>query len=219
MKKMLLIFALFAGVCSAQTNVQIYYDFGSQYRSQQVTTTIEHNSFDNFGSNFFFVDFDFGLQGNSPFAVYTEYARSLNFWKNTKAKDLSLHIEYNGGCAIGYGMQHTGLIGLEYMLNSADYRYFITFVALARYTQGVRVPVQGTIVWGCEFFKGLAFSGFADLYENSGFAVLSELQLWYNIGTLFGLDNLHVGAEIELSYNFAGRGFMCNPCLGIKWKL
>lgn len=27
------------------------------------------------------------------------------------------------------------------------------------------------------------------------------------------------GTEIELSYNFAGRGFMCNPCLGIKWKL
>ncbi|MCR5018795.1 MAG: DUF5020 family protein, partial [Bacteroidales bacterium] len=50
------------------------------------------------------------------------------------------------------------------------------------------------------------------------FSILSEPQLWYNVGKLFGVDNLHVGGEVELSVNFAGHyGFMCNPCIGTKW--
>ena len=46
----------------------------------------------------------------------------------------------------------------------------------------------------------------------------SEPQLWYNVGQHFGCPNLSVGGEVELDYNFGSNaGFMCRPCLGVKW--
>lgn len=48
--------------------------------------------------------------------------------------------------------------------------------------------------------------------------MLTEPQLWYNVGRWFKCPNLHVGTEIEVSYNFTGSGVMVNPCLGIKWN-
>ena len=85
--------------------------------------------------------------------------------------------------------------------------------------------------------KGLRFSGFADFWwerhavcpsvkgerdwtkaETSDIVFLTEPQLWYNVGRHFGVDNLNVGGEIELSYDFGtGKGFWCRPCLGAKW--
>ena len=98
------------------------------------------------------------------------------------------------------------------------------------------VPVKFTGVWGMQDIfgvEGLRFSGFIDIwgldsqfanaddplhpYETK-FSILSEPQLWYNVGHLFGVDNLHVGGEVELSFNFAGNyGFKCLPCIGTKW--
>lgn len=220
MKRLFLILALVLSIgAKAQTNVQLFYDFGSQHREPMITATIEHLSFDHFGSNFFFIDLDFKGQHNSPLGAYMEYSRTLNFWQNTKVKDLSLHIEYNGGAAIGYGISHAVLGGIEYQIHSKDYAHFITFQALARYTKGVQIPVQFTAVWGTGW-HGLSFSGYIDLYENAGeFAFTSEPQIWYNIGKHTKLNALHIGAEIELSYNFTTSGFMCNPCVGIKWVL
>ena len=89
--------------------------------------------------------------------------------------------------------------------------------------------------------KGLRFSGFADFWwedhtvcpyindkkagyrdwtkaEDAKFVFLSEPQLWYNVGQYFGVDNLSIGTEIELSYDFGtGKGFFVRPCLGAKW--
>ncbi len=106
------------------------------------------------------------------------------------------------------------------------------------------IPVQLTAVWVMQDLfdvKGLRFSGFADFWwedhnvcpyvsdksagyrdwakvETAHFVFLAEPQLWYNIGQSFGVDNLHIGTEIELSYNFGtGKGFFIRPCLGTKW--
>ena len=81
--------------------------------------------------------------------------------------------------------------------------------------------------------EGLRFSGFIDIWGNDNsfdtdgdfvtdkdtkLSILSEPQLWYNVGKLFGVDNLHVGGEVELSLNFAGMlGFHVLPCIGTKW--
>ena len=47
---------------------------------------------------------------------------------------------------------------------------------------------------------------------------VSEPQLWYNVGRHFGVDNLNLGTEVELSNNFGSvAGFKCRPCLGMKW--
>lgn len=233
----LLIFASVALAVSAQTNVQLFYDFGSKgtacanQRTNRVTATLEHLSFDNWGSNFFFVDFDFGVNNedpkDSPFGCYLEFSRALNFWQNTKAKDLSLHIEYNGGLGLykggGYSINHAALAGLEYFLHTKDYRHTFNLQLLYRweYKADVLIPMQFTFVWGMsDLFKakGLSFTGYVDLYDGGRqFAFTTEPQLWYAVGQHFGCSNLNIGTEIELSYNFCGDGFMCNPCIGVKW--
>lgn len=234
----------------AGTNLQLYYDFGSMntacanQRSPRVTTTLELFYPDNWGNTFAFIDVDYAIHpndpNNTPFMMYGEIARCLNFWQNTKARDLSIHVEYNGGLGIGkgadgtiygYGINHAGLIGLNYFLHTPDYKNTFNLELLYKYIadsyNGIhnQVPLQFTFVWGCDDFctaPGLRFSGFLDIWgqRNTGgqsFVLISEPQLWYNVGRWFKCPNLNIGTEIEFSYNFSGSGFMCNPCLGIKW--
>ena len=84
--------------------------------------------------------------------------------------------------------------------------------------------MQFTAVWGMQDLfnvKGLRFSGFADFWwqnhsvakidgdgnlkmdtwKTSDVLFISEPQLWYAVGQHFGVDNLNVGTEIELSYD------------------
>ena len=234
----------------AGTNVQIYYDFGSlgtacaNQRSPRVTTTLELFYPDNWGNTFAFIDFDYAIHSgdpnSTPFMAYGEIARCLNFWKNSAAGDLSIQVEYNGGLGIGkgpgntlygYGINHAGLIGLNYFLHTTDYKNTFNVELLYKFIADDynmwqnRVPLQFTFVWGCEDFctaPGLRFSGFLDIWgqRNAGgqsFVMISEPQLWYNVGRWFKCPNLNIGTEIEFSYNFTGTGFMCNPCLGVKW--
>jgi len=107
-----------------------------------------------------------------------------------------------------------------------------------------KVPIQLTMVWGMQDIfgvKGLRFSGFADFWwenhtvypfldnkstayrnfdqpEDVDIVFISEPQIWYNVGQHFGVENLHVGSEVEFSYHFGnGKGFFARPCLGFKW--
>ena len=259
---------LIVGMCllalSAQagTNIQIYYDFGSlgtacaNQRTNRMTTTLELFYPDNWGNTFAFVDFDYNINpqdpNSTPFMAYTEIARCLNFWQKTKARALSIQVEYNGGLGIykdavgdirGYGINHAALVGLNYCLHPADYKNIFNLELLYKYIvddyNGIHnnVPLQFTFVWGCDDFctaPGLRFSGFLDIWgqklsvfdrqtgtytdpTQQSFVLISEPQLWYNVGRWFKCPNLNIGTEIEFSYNFTGKGFMCNPCLGIKW--
>ena len=65
-------------------------------------------------------------------------------------------------------------------------------------------------------------------WDNTKLVILSEPQIWYNIGQHFGCNHLMIGGEVELAYNFAGgwhggddfaknKGFNVAPCAGIKW--
>ncbi len=152
---------------------------------------------------------------------------------------------YNGGDGIrGYGINHAALVGLNYCLHTKDYKNIFNIELLYKYivddynkTRN-SVPLQFTFVWGCDDFctaPGLRFSGFLDIWgakqsvfdrttgtytdpTKQSFVLISEPQLWYNIGRWFKCPNLNIGTEIEFSYNFTGKGFMCNPCVGIKWN-
>lgn len=236
----------------AGTNLQLYYDFGSQstvcpnQRTNRITSTLELYYPDLWGSTFAFVDMDFGVNKDdrykAPFMAYTEIARCLNFWQSTPAKGLSLQLEYNGGLGLyrdeagvlGYGIQHAALAGLNYCLHTEDYKNIFNLELLYKYIadpyngNGLdnKVPLQFTFVWGCEDFctaPGLRFSGFLDIWgqrmsTGQSFVMISEPQLWYNIGRWFKCPHLNIGTEIEFSYNFSGQGFMCNPCVGVKWN-
>lgn len=224
----------FAQSANAQTNLQTFYDFGKD--RGHFTTTLEMFKGDNWGNTFFFVDYDYDSKVNSqaPTDTYMEIARCWNFWSNSKLGALSLQTEYNGGLGHfglpanalgGYGVNSAFLVGVDYFLHSKDFANRLNLKVLYKNILGVAsdIPLQLTAVWGCDNIfglDGLNFSGFADVWwEGSTTIFISEPQLWYNVGKLFGCDNLNIGGEVELSYNFAGYdGFAVRPCLGTKWN-
>lgn len=223
-------------VASAQTNLQIFYDFAKD--RGHFTTTLEGFYNDNWGNTFFFIDYDFNDKDSNNKKVgasgsYMEIARCLNFWQSTALAPISLHVEYNGG--IGFGSSNF-LFGLDYFLHSKDFKNTFNFKVLYKTFNGIAsssFPMQFTFVWGMQDLfglEGLRFSGFADVWgENvinfmegadkpQKVVFISEPQLWYNVGRFIGVPNLNIGGEVELSLNFAGYdGFKVRPCAGIKW--
>ncbi|MCR5017536.1 MAG: DUF5020 family protein [Bacteroidales bacterium] len=228
----------FATVAKAQTNLQMFYDLGRGY----ATTTLEGFYADNWGDTFFFFDHYYATKadrengaGTAFNGSYFEIERNLNFWKNSPLADLSLHVEYDGA-TWGAGV---ACIGVNYFMHSADFKNIYNVALMYDHHIGygsASLPLKLTGVWGMQDIfgvEGLRFSGFIDIwgldsefvnpddilhpYETK-FSILSEPQLWYNVGRHFGVENLHIGGEVELSVNFAGHyGFMCNPCIGTKW--
>jgi len=231
MKKTLISVALatvaFAQVANAQTNLQLFYDFNRQC----MTTTVEMFKGDNWGNTFFFIDYNYYLNSekgslDAPSESYFEIARCLNFWQDSALGGLSVQVEYNGGLgewvAPGtfgfYGVNHAGLIGLDYFIHSKNYNNCLNLKVLYKKFKNLdqKAPIQLTAVWGLQDLfgaKGLRFSGFADVWWEGKCVFLSEPQLWYGFG-----EHFNIGGEIELSSNFAGyEGFACRPCVGFKW--
>ena len=230
---------LFGQAAKAQ-NLQIFYDFGKD--RQYITTTFEMFKADKFGDTFWFIDHNYATSAQRQNGVasavngtYFEIERGLNFWQDTKLKDLSAHIEYDG-TSWGAG---TFCFGAKYFFHSKDYRNMLTLylmydLHLCKSIEKADVPVKFSAVWSMgDLFglKGLTFKGFMDFWGNTcdwtdaddkyigttQFSFLTEPQLWMNLGRLFD-NHLDLGCEIELSYNFAGnKGFMCNPCAGLRW--
>jgi len=204
----------------AQTNFQTFYDFGRKH----FTTTLEGFHTDNWGNTFFFIDYDYNNRIDktvvSPSGSYFEIARCLNFWQESALAPLSLHVEYNGGLGLGFGINSAFLAGVDWFLHTGDFKNTLNLKVL--YKQFVKmsskVPMQFTAVWGCQDLfglSGLRFSGFLDVWSEFEHAVvLSEPQLWYSFGT----KHFNLGGEVELSYNFGGMsGFNVMPCIGTKW--
>lgn len=189
---------------------------------------------------------DEGDKVYAPSGTYMEIARCLNFWGGTALAPLSLQVEYDGGVYNGYTINNAFLVGLDWFVHSPDFNDTFNFKVLYKHIQktGQKLPLQLTFVWGLkDLFNvtGLTFSGFADFWwedhsvygfvddkasgyrdftagELSEAVFLSEPQLWYDIGRHIGCDNLNVGGEVELSYDFGtGKGFFVRPCAGVKW--
>lgn len=253
MKKTVLMAAmlLVAVIANAQTNIQELYDFNRGH----FTTTLEMFQTDNWGSTFFFNDIYHPNTMEAPTGYYTEIARALNFWKGSQMDAFSLHVEWNGG----QYANNCWLFGVEYFMHSADFNNTFTFELLYKSIAGQagNTPLQFTFVWGMKDFlnvKGLVFSGFLDIWgenntwtvkddnefwgyrtETTKMVLLTEPQLWYNVGQHFGCENLFVGGEVEIAYNFTGgwkpfandiarhsaynanKGLTIAPCLGLKW--
>lgn len=257
MKKTVLIVAMLlglAGTAAAQTNIQEMYDFNRGH----FTTTLEMFQGDKWGSTFFFTDIYHPSNLSAPTGYYTEIARALNFWQNTSLGALSAHVEWNGGQFASnawlFGVEYflhnsdftnTFTFELMYKRISGQKALDDTPAALRPFDKVSDIPLQFTFVWGMrDLFgvKGLTFSGFLDVWgenvnwgvkddytwDNTNLVILSEPQIWYNVGQHFGCENLNIGGEVELAYNFAGgwrggadfaknKGFNVAPCLGVKW--
>ncbi len=232
MKKVVFLAALMLTVTGlkAQTNIQEMYDFNRGH----LTTTLEMFKTDAWGSTFFFTDIYHPTDAIVPTGYYTEIARALNFWQHTPLKNLSLHVEWNGG----QFASNAWLFGVEYLLHNESFTNTFTFQLMYKRISGQKqldetpivmrpfdkvsdIPLQFTFVWNMQNLfnvKGLSFSGFFDAWgenvnwglvdylkwDNTQLVILCEPQVWYNIGQHFGCNHLMIGGEVELAYNFAG---------------
>ncbi len=237
MRKILFILALmltFGAKSFAQVNIQEMWDFGEDRHN--LTTTLEMFKADKWGSTFFFVDITH--KEWSATSAYYEISRALNFWQNSAIKNLSLHVEYNGGLCNSFSYDDAWLFGVNYDFHNADFTKTLTLQALYKSFHNTEqvAPLQFTVVWGLQNLfgaKGLCFSGFADIWaetrgywfkedgtpdDKTDWVFIAEPQLWYNIGQHFGCDHLNIGGEVEFANNFDKKGFTVKPCLGIKWN-
>ena len=231
----LFLLVLLPRLADAQTNLQLFYDFGRGF----ATSTFEMYKADNWGDSFFFIDHYYATRsgrdnhlGSAANGSYFEIERGLNFWKDSKLKDFYIHVEYDGS-TWGSGLAS---LGAKYAFHNSDFSKTASVALMydCNIGQGkANLPFKFTAVWGVNDLFGIQscrFSGFFDLWGNNSqfyvdqftfeetyFSLLTEPQLWMNLASI-GIPNLNVGGEVELSYNFAGnKGFMCNPCLGVKW--
>ena len=119
---LLTIAALAVSAAASAQNIQLHYDFGRNFYSdqesarQKMTMTIEQFKGDDWGSWFYFVDVDFSrhfVEG-----AYTEVSRELTLKKESP---WALHVEYDGGLTRTYAYQQAALLGGAYNGHSADY--------------------------------------------------------------------------------------------------
>ena len=165
---------LIGGFAKAQTNAQLFYDFGSDRKF--VTLTLEMFKADKWGNTYFFVDHDFNYDEPStdshvlaPGGSYLEIARCLNFWQESAIKAFSLQVEYNGGVTKNYPINTAWLFGIDYFMHDKSFNNTLNLKALYKTIRkkGSTVPMQLTAVWNCKDIfglKGLTFDGFADFW-------------------------------------------------------
>ena len=229
MKKLsAVLFFMFALTLSAQ-NIQQHYDFGKD--RDYFTTTLEMFKPDEYGSTYFFVDFDYNAPGNKNVSLaYWEISRYITVYEK-----LSVTLQYNDGFVtvpseagnFASTLNQTWLAGVSYPIDLG----FVTLNtdALFRKTYKSDSPdFQLTTVWTVPFFDGkLVFDGFIDVWtqdakvrfgsKNSDKEIvfLTEPQLWYNID-----KHLAIGGEVEISNNFlpSQDEIKVNPTLALKWN-
>jgi hypothetical protein len=218
MRKLVLFIIIFAASQTIAQNIQLHYDLGEE--REYFTTTIEMFKPDEYGSTFFFVDFDFNAQGNKSISLaYFEIARYISI---PGANGLSATVQYNDGTAPWGPLGHILLGGLSYPIDLG----FVTLNTDLLYRKDYLSEgsdFQLTTVWFVPFFEGkLVFTGFFDVWtgeywytDGKEVVVLTEPQLWYNID-----KHLSVGGELEISNKFLPLtdGIQVNPTLALKWN-
>ena len=243
MKKIIVFVAtllLAFGAANAQ-ELQLQYDFnrskdaGSPYTIATITGT----HFDNWGSTFYFVNFDFAKSSGKT--IYGEIQRALNFWQNTALKDFYLEVEYDGGVLSGVGgdISQAFLAGAAYSFHDETFRNFLQLQVLYRQFFGNTfgnphqdIPIQLTAVYTLKDLfnvKDLLLVGFADFWWQDGFVAgketnavfMAKPQLWYGVGKFIGVDNLHIGGQVEITANCFSteKHWVFNPAVGVRWTL
>lgn len=220
---------MFVSMKTLGQNIQLHYDFARK----SATTTIEMFRPDAFGSTFFFVDLDYNPKVSG---AYWEISRELCFWQKSKLNWMSVHVEYNGGCTSATSFNNSWLGGLTYSGHNKDYSKTWSVSAMYKLIPGT-VNAAGksdvhnfqiTGVWNLDFLNHwLSFNGFADfwrearVWQGTKYIFITEPQLWVNLDKIKGMEKsgLSLGTEVEMSYNFNGKGFSVMPTFGVKWTM
>ena len=219
---------MFAAEGAKAQNLQAFYDTGRNC----ATTTVEMFRPDSFGSTFFFIDMDYTPR---VIGAYWEISREFNFWQDSKASWLSVHLEYDGGMNNTAGsFNNAWLGGLTYSGHSDDwsktwsvtasYKAIPGTIGLNGKSQTSNFQITG--VWNLDFFDHwISFNGFADFWkearswQGTEYIFITEPQLWVNLNKIKGWENINLslGTEVELSCNFVNKGFAAMPTIGAKW--
>ena len=192
--------ALLFGLLSAQTNIQLHYDVEREYN----TSTLEMFKVDEYGSTFWFVDFDYE-NGNS--GIWGPKSTSMAYWEFTRIFNIGnvgLGVQYNGGLDTYGSFDPVWLVGVEYPINLGS----LTLVSSVwvRETELYDTGFQYTAVWFKPFTDRITFMGFLDVWnEDETIVLMTEPQVWYSFG------NLSVGGEVEISQK------QIFPTIGLKW--
>jgi hypothetical protein len=191
---------LMVGSLSAQTNIQLHYDVERKYN----TSTLEMFKVDEYGSTFWFVDFDYE-NGNS--GIWGPKSTSMAYWEFTRIFNIDkvgLGIQYNGGLNTYGSFDPVWLVGVEYSINLGS----LTLLSSVwiRETELYGTGYQYTAVWFKPFSDRISFMGFLDVWnEDETIVLMTEPQVWYSFG------NLSVGGEVEISQK------QIFPTIGLKW--
>lgn len=234
MKRLIALFLFLASgtAALAQTDLRAVYNFASD--SPVASINIESWSVDNWGDSFLSGGFNVKAEPVSLTSGYLDFARNFNFWHNVPVlKDFSLQAEFNGRV---YLDNFNALFGVSYTvpLKKDVLRASVLFKTFNGGASSP-FPIQLTILWRLyDLFgvRGLDFRGTARGWgenitywygdtKHTGdigeFIILVQPQLWYAVGQFIGAENLSIGAEVELSYNWLGcRGFHVRPSAGLK---
>lgn len=231
MKKIFIVLLFFMAVKISAQNLQLHYDLGEDRK--YFTTTLEMFKPDEYGSTFFFVDFDYDLSGNNGISLaYFEIARYVNVHEK-----LAVTLQYNDGIVsvpvptlgnLAVTLNQTFLAGVSYPIDLG----FVTLNTdiLYRSTYGSDgADGQLTVVWFVPFLDGkIHFSGFMDVWSqdeklragtagtnDKEIVFLTEPQIWYNID-----NHISVGTEFEISNNFLPfqKEIKIMPTLAAKWN-
>lgn len=224
---MVVVLSMLASKAVAQ-NIQLHYDFGRN----MVTTTVEMFKPDGGGSTYFFVDMDYSPK---VIGAYWEIARELCFWQGSPVDWLSVHVEYNGGLSNEVGSFNNAFLGgITYSGHSSDWSKTWSLSLMYKVIPGA-VGLNGasqihnfqiTGVWNLDFFNHwISFNGYADFWREAQpwlgteYIFATEPQLWVNLNNIKGWEKikLSLGTEVELSYNFVGKGFYVMPTVAAKW--
>ncbi len=212
-----------AGSARAQ-NLQLHYDMGKG--RGYLTSTVEMFRPDGYGSTFFFIDMDYGVGDTKGVSLaYWEIARAIRFWEGPWA----FHLEYNGGLyrwqegtsSGADGFPDAWYAGIQYSRDASDYSKGFTLQALYKCLRGKQnLSFQLTGVWYLNLLNDkVSFTGYADFWredcsfngEKTKFIFQSEPQLWYNL-----TQNIALGGEVEVDYNFLVKGWKLCPTIGTK---
>lgn len=191
---------LMVGLLSAQTNIQLHYDIVRECN----TSTLEMFKLDEYGSTFWFVDFDYE-NGNS--GIWGPKSTSMAYWEFTRIFNIDkvgLGIQYNGGLNTYGSFDPVWLVGVEYPINLGS----LTLVSSVwiRETELYDTGFQYTAVWFKPFTDRITFMGFLDVWnEDETIVLMTEPQVWYSFG------NLSIGGEVEISQK------QIFPTIGLKW--
>ncbi|NQV38616.1 MAG: DUF5020 family protein [Candidatus Marinimicrobia bacterium] len=215
--KSLLFLILFAGTVFCQ-NLQLQYELDSD--RHHLVSTLEMFKPDDYGSTFWFIDFEYNDTGNKSVSLaYFEIARYVNLPFSNIFQGT---VQYNDGLTTSFGgLGQVWLTGISKQLNLPGLP--ITVDILYRQQVGFDSPdIQFTSVWYKPLLnEKLIFTGFVDIWsaDNSAadgkdWVVFSEPQIWYAFS-----KNASIGGEAHIQYNFPMKNdtWELFPTVGLKW--